>query len=300
MRKTYPLLLFILIAFSCSESDAILKTNNTIAGKQPIKVINALDPTKLAKIIYFPGTAYESQWFFYSNGLLKKITKQDGTVVQNFIYDANKNLTFTSHIGSAGNAAISYSFTYDNSNHITSCNGQPVTYDAIANKYIYQYIPINDYDYPDNREIILTSDLLITSEVTNYIAIDGNYSMGGMSAGYFNNNMSFVIGYSDPSGPSYQYDEKVNPLKLAMLPICRAMSITSGSYTSRFATGEYNSVNNVVLNGYGPEDPEKEEYVYEYNSNNIPRSIQQKFYYLNVLESTRLFALYYYQGDVIL
>ena len=74
MRKTYPLLLFILIAFSCSESDAILKTNNTIAGKQPIKVINALDPTKLAKIIYFPGTAYESQWFFYSNGLLKKIT----------------------------------------------------------------------------------------------------------------------------------------------------------------------------------------------------------------------------------
>jgi hypothetical protein len=296
MRTIYSLLVLVLITFSCSESDDFTQLQNN--QKQSPNSILKLDPTKLAKIIYFPGAPYESQWVFYPNGLLKKITKHDGSIVQNFIYDANRNLIFTSHIGSNGNPAISSSFTYDNTNHITSYNGQTVTYDAAANKYIYQYVPINDYDYPDSREIILNNDLLITNEVTNYIATDGNYSIFGMSAGYFNNNMTYVIGPNDPSGPSYLYDTNVNPLKLAMLPICRAMSITNGSYSSRFATGEYNSVNNVILNSYAPEDPEKEEYVYQYN-NNLPTSIIKKFYYLGVLETTSLFALYYYQGDVI-
>ena len=303
MKKIYALLVIIFITFSCSTSDDF--TSGGASLRQPVKPVTRLDPTKLARVIFYPGTTYERVWFFYPDGLLKKITNPNGTILKDFIYDSHKNL-ITSHTYSS-NGNSTYIFTYDSSNHITSVNGRAVTYNAVTNQYIFQYQPIfsNDpecptcFDYADRTEITLNSDLLITDERTYYHSSDGDYSYGGMFAGYSDNNMAYVSGWTDPSGPSYSHDSKINPLKPALIPVCRAMALANGSYSEKFAIGEYNSINNVIRNDYGVGDPESEEYIIEYNSNDLPFRTTHKSYYHQTLESIRISALYYYQGDVI-
>ena len=308
MKKIYSLLIIVLISFSCSEADDIISKDNPQLRK-PGRIINVLDPTKLAKVVFYPGSDSEKNYYFYPNGLLRKITNADGTLFQKFIYDSNNNLIYTQRISSSvWVSAYSYAFTYDDSNHITSVNGISVTYDAQANQYVFHYPPVftddpecpTCYDYPDRTEITLNNEMKIINQRTFYHSSDGNYSYGGIYASYNNGNMTSVSGYTDPSGPSYLHDNKINPLKPALTPICRALSVArSLSYYERFATGENNSTNNVIFNGYGQGDPESEEFIIEYNANNLPFRTTRKSYYFQTLESTRTFALYYYQGDPI-
>ena len=307
MKKIYALFVLAFITFSCSESDDF---SSGALSRQPIKTVTRLDPTKLAKVVFYPGNGSEKNYYFYPNGLVRKITNGNGTLYQSFTYDAANNLIYTQRISnSAWVESYTYTFTYDANNHITAVNGLAVIYNATTNQYIFQYQPTTSdnpdcptcYDYVDRTEITLNNDLLITNERTYYLSSDGNYSHGGMYAGYNNNsNMVFVSGWTDPSGPSYQYDNKINPLKAALLPLCRAMTVVRGmSYYERFATGENTSANNVIFNGYGDGDPESEEYIIEYNSNELPVKTTRKSYYFQTLELTQVSALYYYQGDVI-
>jgi hypothetical protein len=108
--------------------------------------------------------------------------------------------------------------------------------------------------------------------------------------------MLYVGNHANPSGPSYQHDTNVNPLKSALLPVCRAMALVD---FRSFNNGECNSINNVIYNGYGVEDPESEVYEYLYNSNHLPSRVTLNGYYLGEFESSRLYMLYYYQGDAI-
>jgi hypothetical protein len=305
MKKIYPLLFLVLLSFSCSDADDIILKDNPQLRK-PGRVINALDPTKLAKVVFYPESTSEKNYYFYPNGLLRKITNANGSLFQTFTYDSNNNLIYTQR--SSTSQSYTYTFTYDGSSHITSVNGDAVAYDSIANQYIFHYPPVfpNDpdcptcYDYTDRTEITLNNEMLIINERTFFLSSDGNYCYGGMFAGYNNGNMSYVSGATDPSGPSYSYDNKTNPLKFALSPICRALSVARGlNYYGRFATGENNSSNNVIFNGYGEGDPESEEFIVEYNANNLPFRTTRKSYYFQTLESTRIFALYYYQGDPI-
>ncbi len=300
MKKLYAVLVLIFLLFSCSESDDFDQNENI--SRKPTKPINALDPTKLARVVFYPGTSYEKIWFFYPNGLIKKITTHNGTLLQNFLYDANKNLIQTNYSNSN-----SYTFTYDNNNHITSLNGQNVLYDATSNQYIFQYPPIINnnpecpwcYDYADRREITLNEDLLIQNDITYYLSADGDYFHRSVIAGYNNGNMSFSGNWNDPTWLAYAYDDKPNPFKLALLPVCRAMAITSENCYGRFAYGTVSSVNNVIRNIYDSQDPENEVISYEYNSNNLPVKQTTMFYSSGNLEYTGVSILYYYQGDVI-
>jgi hypothetical protein len=301
MKKITVFLALLFLSVSCSEYEIDPVSTTATEASRPRPFDPRIDPSKLTKVIIFPGQTYEKRLYFYPNGLLKSVANRFGTTYQTYIYDGNNNLTQVI-------ASHPYTFTYDAENKLTSCNGQPVIYEAATNKYVYHYEPIfpNDpecpdcFDYPERREITLNSERLLTSDHTYYTSNDGDYVLHGIIAGYFDTgnvgNLAYVSNWNDPSGPSYNYDNKVNPLKAAMLPVCRAMSVSNESYSGRFISGTYCSANNVVLNGYGQSDPESEVYEITYNANNLPVSITMKNYYFETLEATRLFALYYYQN----
>ena len=302
MKKIYALLVIAFITFSCSESDDFSSSNEP-QFRQPIRPVIRLEPTKLARVVYSPGASNQQDWYFNAAGLLRKITKPNGTILKDFFYDAHKNLITSHNYTTAG--TYTYSFVYDSSNHITSLNGRAVIYNAATNQYVFYYQPIISnnpecptcYDYTDRTEITLNSDLLITNERTYYLSSAGNYSYGGMFASYTNSNMIGVSGWTDPSGPIYHYDVNTNPLKQALLPICRAMGITDGSYFEKWAVGQYNSVNNLASINY--DDGMSETYVYSYNANNLPSNCTRNAYDGGNLISSHPFAIYYYQGDVI-
>ncbi|HOZ75889.1 MAG TPA: RHS repeat protein [Flavobacterium sp.] len=302
MRKITWLLMLFLLTISCSEyeNNIVLPATSGDASR-PRPNNPKADPMKLAKVVFFPGQTLEQRLYFYPNGLLKRIVNRLGQTTQTFFYDSNNNLTQIT-----GNNPST--FTYDSSNRLTSCNGQPLVYDAVANKYIYSYPPIfpNDpecpecYDYMDRCEMELNAEGLLTATKIYFATHVGEYYTQSLQAGYApNNNMLYINNPGDPSGDSYVHDNKTNPLKAATLPVCRAMAVCSVIYPIRFNSGEFCSANNVIGNGHGFEDPENIVYEITYNANNLPVATISKFYYLGTLESTRAFAQYHYQTDTL-
>ena len=310
MKKIYSFLLLAIIAFSCGDVDNVAVTN---PQKQTAPVIGRLDPTKLAKVIIWPGVAQaEKHFYFYPNGLLRKITSASGGLIKGFVYDANKDLV-TIQIPQQGNV-YSVNFTYDASHRVTSMDGRAVNYDAATNSYSINYTPapsnmpecMGCYDGLVKHKIELSSEYLATMDLFTYEEyMPGTplvqYYTHGIYAGYdLNGNMGFTGNWTDPTNATYSHDNKVNPLKAAMLPFGRAMAVYGENAQSRMAWGEYNSTNNVVYNGYG-NDPagQTSSYVIEYNAHNLPKKTIAESYYVGVLESSKVSALYYYQGDVI-
>ena len=277
MKKIFSFMILAFITISCS---------NTEDPATPI------DPTKLAKVIFYPNTLSERHWNFYPNGLLKEIIKPDGTILQSFVYDRNNNLLSSTVFNSNTSLNVSYNFTYDNNNHIDSYNGKVVTYNPTENSYTvhnnYTITNPSHYDEIDSWEITLNNELLITSEKINYLTSEGNWYEYGVAVAYENNNMVHNTNGIDPTEGNYQFDNKINPFKQPLLPICRAMSITNfNDQTTKWAVGEYNSVNNVTHDGYDNNGQEEVNYSYQYNTNNLP--INQNSGYI----------LYYYQGNII-
>ncbi|HMK06639.1 MAG TPA: hypothetical protein VK476_03855, partial [Flavobacterium sp.] len=132
MKKLFLFLPIFFFCFSCSESDDLISSVSKDNASRPGPVINRIDPTKLARVIFYPQTVSERIWFFYPNGLLQKITKHDGALVQTFTYDANSNLIKTVYISEGWLPSYTNTYTYDSSNKIATINGQTVLYDAGA------------------------------------------------------------------------------------------------------------------------------------------------------------------------
>lgn len=317
MKKIYSLLILVLISVSCSDADDIISKENPQLRK-PGRVINALDPTKLVKVIVWPGIQNaEKHLYFYPNGLLRKITASNENVVKNFVYDANQDLVTINITAQSSTSVYSINFTYDDMHRVTSMNGKEVNYDSVSNKYIINYdptpLPPNDpecpgcYDDLIKHEINLSSEYLATNE---YFTYEEYFTIGqppiqygnhGIYAGYYsNNNMAFTSNWTDPSGSTYSHDNKVNPLKAAMLPFGRAMAVFGYDRQSRIAEGIFNSANNVIFDSYG-NDPvgQTTGYVIEYNANNLPITTTANSYYFGVLESSHIATRYYYQGGPI-
>ena len=299
MKKLYAVLFLSFMFFSCSESDDFNQKENI--SRKPTKPITALDPTKLARVIFYPGTNQERHWYFYPNGLLRRIVLTNGTIIQNFTYDHNNNLIQTQFFGDpflSLESPNTKNFTYDTNNRINSVNGNPINYDPITNSYL-----LETYTRTLNSDYILTSESYLGSydekdkngnPITIYINVYGMYY------GYNNNNQTSSINNNNPSGSYYQHDSKINPFKTALLPICRALPITKDfGYYFFWASSDYNSQNNITKRFYEIEDPESDRFEYTYNANDLPISRTRKSYYFNTLESTSLDILYYYQGDVI-
>jgi hypothetical protein len=287
MKKLFLFLPIFFFCFSCSESDDLLAPTSKDDVSRPGPVINRVDPNKLSRVVFFPNTTYEKIWWMNRDGLLAKVTTHSGLLIQSFSY-ANGNLKATNYQGSTT------TFTYDSSNHITSVNGIPVTFDAVNNRYSYASMTVN-----------LNSQSLIASETSTYMDVDANgnmvsYSQSGVVTGYTNNNLVYTYDNISPSSIHHHFDTHTNPLQLATLPICKALGILYfRDFQRKWVDADYNSQNNITDNYYDVGDPEREECQYAYNSIGLPTSRLINNYYFDVLEATRLFTLYYYQGDVI-
>lgn len=297
MNKIYSLLLLVLMSYSCSNDDVVSKDNPQ--QRKPGRVINALDPTKLARVIFYPGTNNERRWFFYPNGLLKKIVDANGTLLQTFVYDTNNNWIKFQLFGANPIFSI---FNYDGNNRVSNSNTN-------GTNFTYNFNPATNSYVVGAYTRTLNSDNTYGSEwyLDYYEEEDANgnityvpYNVYGYFCGYNNNNQTISGNYDNPSRAYYQHDNKVNPFKTALLPICKIAPLTKTFGISNYwLNANFNSQNNVTLESYEIEDPESFQFEYVYNSNNLPISQTRKSYYFNTLETTTLDILYYYQGDPI-
>ena len=258
----------------------------------------------LQKIIFAPGTTDEIHYNFYENGLLKEKRKANGTLIQDFAYDANNNMILT-HIAFPVSMTATYTFTYDANNHISNINsdnvGWPVNgvaihFDTASSTYT------NDPDITDSDTLYsywkVNSELLLVQEWSNYLD-EIQYTKYGISANYHNGNTSFNYD-SDMVMNFWEHTNVSNPLRNASLPASRAMSLLFfGNGYGKMLDTSYVSAN-VEVNWDGhPDGPDAMEYTYELNANELPYKKHFKYYYVNSLESEGLSCVYYYQGDVI-
>lgn len=278
MMKNYCLLLLLITTlFSCTDDTTQQNTVNA---------------NLLQRVDFFPGLAIETRWNFNADGLLIETTKADGTILQNFTYDANDRLTSSTLFNNDGTTET-HTFTYDNNGFVTSVDGQTVTFDANLDAY---YVGNLSASY---RLTQINSEKLLTYAKSVYIDFDDNgdpYEQiwDEVTATYENNNL-LSFSYNE-SCHSSTFDNNANPLKNATLAIRRAFSFIQNN---RWLNELYCSSNNPTTHDYCPEDPESEVFNYTYNSNNLPLIQTKDNYYLGVFENTVTAAKYYYQGDVL-
>ena len=279
MKRFYFLFCFILMLISCTNDS----TETEITS----------NPNLLQRVDLYPGTLSEKRWNFNSDGLLKEITKADGTVVENFTYDSQNRLINSTSFSDVG-FNETHIFTYDTNGFVITVDGENINYDSTLNAY-YTGSLNGTYRFTKlNSDKLLIDGRTVVVEIEDGIPYESQWFQ--MSVIYSNNN---VVSYF----PNYEncnyltYDTKVNPLKIGTLAIARAFSfVASTSWTH--AEGIF-STNNVLTHRYCLEDPESSVYNYTYNSNNLPIEQTHDSYYLGTFENTNISAKYYYQGDVL-
>ncbi len=274
MKKFYITLCVIIVSISC--------TNDT--QNQP-------DPHLLQRVDFYPGTSFETRWLFNENGLLKQITKADGTVIQDFIYDAQERLSSSTIYEASANQT--YNFTYDSNGFVTTVNNQSLQYNTAGG--FYYFGDLNGYF----SKFKIDSEKLLTSSKTAYI---DEVELGQFEESivyqidiyYLNNNITaYNIGESCDNST---YDNNINPLRNATLAICRAFSFVPKSL---WPYHHCISANNILTEKYCSEDPESEVYHYTYNTINLPKEQTRDNYYLGTYENTLFSAKYYYQGELL-
>jgi hypothetical protein len=280
-----------------SESGKAQNTNRVGYDNGSIRAL-VPNPELLQKIIQNPGNPYERQFNFYPNGLLQNITDATGNIIDHFEYDGNSNLITCLSLGNA------HTFTYDGNNKVTTVDGYPTTYDAVASKYIFNYaVPDVDdlYDYQHRVEIAVDANGYLISK-KNFYDQNNEYHYTAAIALYQNGNMSWYGVDGGTTGQNYQFDNHENPLKTAMVSISRAMILTNAydRYNTPWLNGEYTSINNISFQGYQIEDPETTQISYTYNSSGLPVVQMTQNYYNGTSEGVPYESFrYYYQGDVI-
>lgn len=120
MKKIVAICLIALTLFSCSSDDNTPETAKT-----------------LHKIVYYQDSQNQRQWNF-SNGLLTTITYADGSLAEEFTYDALnrviKDVKFANGIPTETNT-----IAYNADNTIKAVNSLPYTYNAATRTYAYSY-----------------------------------------------------------------------------------------------------------------------------------------------------------------
>jgi len=159
---------------------------------------------------------------------------------------------------------------------------------------------------PNHTDINLNSELTFLSIREYFQETDDNgnvtnHNLIVETASYLNSNLSGYYVLGSPSSSYFSHDTKNNPLKAALYPLNKAYSVRcSFNHTSGlWKYSECNSQNNVINEHYESEDPERYNYIYEYNALNLPVKQTTQSYYFSQLESTKVTAKYYYQGDAI-
>lgn len=272
MKKFCLLLSFVVISISCSSDSSEV----------------TLDPNLLQRVDFYPGTSFEKRWIFNPEGLLTDITKADGTLIEKFTYDTHNNVVQNvKYIN--GVPGGSDNITYDSGNFITQINTVVYNYSFTENKYFYT-IGFNDYSCSLNSEFLVTESHLVYDDTVDVYNTDSycGYTLGNMNS-YSNYSWSGDI-YTH-----YEFDNRINPLKNALLPILRYKSLID----TEFFFDSLSSVNNITSQAYYSSDPESHTYDYIYNSLNLPQTQTRNDYYLGTYENSLISAKYYYQGDAL-
>ena len=107
--------------FSCSSDDT------TSGNSQKV----------LQKVVFYKGTANERHWKF-TNSQLTQITTSDGTLVEEFFYDAQKRLIKDVKYTN-GVITDTDDITYNADNTISTIDALPYFYNAATKTYTYSY-----------------------------------------------------------------------------------------------------------------------------------------------------------------
>lgn len=226
MKKLLTLFIVAITLFSCSSSDDDNANPNLV----------------LEKVVFYRNSPNERHWII-TNGLLTKITKADGTLVEQFMYDSQGRIVSDTEYTN-GIDGESTTVTYNADNTIASVDGLPYTYNAATRTYAYSY----------------GSNFTISSTVNeDGLAID--FVRGGVGASeyhmtYADGNMTSFRKINDDGTETiknfyFNGSMEGNPIYNAVLAVAKVKSVTDPGF---FA--EYNS-SRFIPNGFdkGPSDP---------------------------------------------
>ena len=202
MKKFYFIFCFVVISISCSTESSSVSVN----------------PNLLQRVDFYPGSIFEKRWLFNSDGLLTDITEADGTLIEKFIYDADNNVVQDTKF-EVGSPTENYLITYDTSNRITVINGKHYNYNPTENRYYYT-IGFDDYSCSLNSEFLVIESHLVYDDTIDVYNSDYycGYTIGNMNS--YNN-----YSWNTDIYTHYEFDNKINPLKNALLPIFRLKSL---------------------------------------------------------------------------
>jgi|GEM_PF-3126662 len=286
--KNIWFLFTVLFMVSCSDNDT---------GSESVQ----FNPNLLQKVIFYPENADLTEiWNFDADGFLTEITKPDGAIVQNFVYDEHHNLkssTFRSR---------THEFSYDANDRLTSVNGQPVQFDASSNTYwaaLGTADPTSEEQIPHRREWKMNASMLLHTETDFITWMQGDYSEIRARISIDDHGNLTSVSDLDLQYSLHTHDTHPNPLRHATMAISKAMPLISENWEPdfrlKFIGSLYNSANNILTQSHYSEDPESSEYEYVYNQNGLPQSAVLKSFYLGNPEGQIQYAKYYYQGDAL-
>jgi|GEM_PF-6607530 len=258
----------------------------------------AISPPRLVKMIVFPGTVSEKQYNFNADGLIANIQNHNDIVIASFTYDVNQNLLTADFAAGffSPTAAQSNTFVYDSSNIIVMRNGYPVYYFSETNSYKNTLDP--DPNYGTTWK--LHSNGLLADEWAAYMDEGNLVIVDGVGAG--------IDDSGDLTGSSHDGDYPhfwrhllvENPAQAGFYPLCKAMAITNFNHNGfKFVDAMFYSSHLYSEDFYDLLDPESYKYMYEMNAFNQPINQYRTNFYLGEEGNTFLYALYYYEGDII-
>lgn len=236
----------------------------------------------LEKVVFYPESDMEMHWLFNSDGLLYKITKADGTLLEEFIYDVNNNVI--KDIILYNTTYRTYIIQYNTNNIITKINDINYNYNSSSNNYYYS---------KDLREFncSLNADMLVTD--FSYIDEVNNISLS-FTLEYNNGNMSlftYALNGKINTSRNFAYNSTINPLLKATLPVLKLKSLTDPSF---FKDGI--SSQSVIQSMYfGNENPLHYNFGMLVYPNNALEQLDIEVYNENIFEKIYTYAKFYYQ-----
>jgi predicted RND superfamily exporter protein len=214
--------------------------------------------TFLQKATFYRNSPNERQWNFNTQGQLVNITLSDGTVVEEFTYNAQKNLILDVKYTN-GVVTESYAVTYNANDIITSINNINCYYNSVSKTYSY-----NNGTTTINCSV--TNDGLVAGyyKVSNTTAIaESSYQIIYNTDGNMTSFEKALSGVTTVAKNFYFGNEtNDNPIDEAILAVSRVKSIIDPDFfidslsSKSIATGFDYGVSNPYHYNYGFTDSE--------------------------------------------
>ncbi|RMA65878.1 putative periplasmic lipoprotein [Ulvibacter antarcticus] len=314
MKKIYLLFILSIIFSSCSKSD---EAGIPLESQMDEELID--DPTVIAQYhtVNYNGDI-ASKYYFDREGRIYKTHKLSEDTTLNYEFDDTNKLVSIDTKDVDENILSSITISYDSYNRIISIDDRTFEYNEVENYYTeaeylnYDHDIFGDIEWVQNlyyRFTFQNNTNPIPQYCVYYEEITTNTTTGEVTIyGYCDSDSSLHIYYSNEnvssvgneSSSNYEYDDLINPLFSSENNLTYVLGFLSSSNSYQYNT-LYKTIskNKRVAQRYENEDPETAEFLYNYNSFNLPFEMIAQQYYVGQLEYEGLAAKYYYQGDVI-